>query len=279
MNNAGTPLHRKVFQRLGSLIPRPKDSEIPSLKGVKPLPDVHQSPHVAATRIHITVKKTNDGVDSLVSALTDDDEVVLKIENQTKGVELKGQARINNADHHDEAGIYLHATDFAKYTTGKKVTVHRYTKADTREKMSTTTGWLLFGTALMTILTAAVGVLSIFFAIPNGATSAQTAQSIVAWTQDPADQLNTPNLAPPQLGQIHQSIQSRGVIAQQCLQARDGHPPATPIAIPGVDCSKPPLWRTTRTYGIATAIFAVVTGVLGAATTLGKFGFQQAAKP
>ncbi|MFL0242634.1 hypothetical protein [Mycobacterium sp. SMC-17] len=243
--------------------------------GGRSWPAVSQSGQVGDGRIHIVVNKGDAGKPVVESLLSDDDKLVLSNNDGKSGLELKGQSRYGQDAAAEHEGIYISKSDYDKYSWGTNVAARRYTGTDTFRKARKSKA--LAGTAIVALAAALSGAGNAFLATPSGVASTQTPQNIVAaWADEPTTLLQAPNLSPAQIDKVHQLVESRIAVGAQCLKARDGQTSAPAEPIPGVDCQKPKIYKTTHFWGLITAFLAIATGIFGLVAWFKKLGFQGA---
>jgi hypothetical protein len=222
----------------------------------------------------IYVAKMDGG--ALQPQLEDGKPVVLQsASDKTQRAELITRAASSGID---AQGTYLNAVDYAKFTSRDDPTLRLYTGRDTWHKMASTAGLVLLLPTVGALLVAAAGI---FFLLssqgqPSASAVDATAQTVLAWADQPAVQLDAVGLSAAQVGQVHEQLDTRSREAEWCLLAIEGqHTPA--VGIPGVTCTPVgvPWWRATLTGSLIAGGIAVVSALVATIALASHYSFQK----
>ena len=174
-------------------------------------------------------------------------------------------------------GTYLNAVDYAKFTRRDDPTLRLYTIRDSLHKIVQKGGLVVLLLALGALITAVAGVFFVWssHAQPSPSAVAGTAQTVLAWAGQPADQLDV-GVSAAQITGVHQQLDARSREAEWCLLAIEGQR-APSAAIPGVTCAPGTVlwWRSTLTGSLITGGIAVFTALVGIVALRSKYGFQK----
>jgi hypothetical protein len=222
------------------------------------------------------VAKTVDG--TLQAQLQNNKKAVLEsADDNTQRAELRTRAVYGDGGMPNADGTYLNAVDYARFTRRDDPTLRLYTIRESLRKIKQRGGLVVLLTAFGALITA---VAAIFFlwsshSQPTPSALLGTAQTVLAWADQPVDQLDA-GFSADQIMAVHQQLDTRSRQAQWCLLAIEGQ--KTPsVSIPGVTCAPVAVswWRSTLTGSLITGVIAVFTALLGIVALRNKYGFQK----
>jgi hypothetical protein len=227
--------------------------------------------------IYVAMTENN----TLRPQLTDGDRVVLESEadtNQKAELITRGGNGPIDSGTVMQPGIYLNGVNYAKFSNRTDLTLRLYTERDTLRKIASVTGLVLLLPAAGALIAAVVGIFFLWSSQgqPSTATAAGTAQTVLAWAGQPADQLEAPDVGGAHVAQVHQQLDTRSRDAEWCLLAIEGQQ-APAVTIPGVTCApaRVPWWRSTLTGSLITGGVAVLTALTGIVALRSHYGFQK----
>lgn len=175
-------------------------------------------------------------------------------------------------------GTYLNQADYDKFGGCADPRLRLYTFRDSLRKIGQIGGVVALLPALFALLTAIAGVFFVWSSQAQASVSAVagTAQTVLAWAGQPADQLDAAGVSAAEVAAVRQQLDSRSRDAQFCLLAIEGQQ-APSVTIPGVTCASAttPWWRGTVAGSLITGGIAVLTALVGIVALRSNYAFQK----
>jgi hypothetical protein len=171
------------------------------------------------------------------------------------------------------AGTYLNAEDLTGLDQTVTPTIRPYGAGDGWRKRLSGAGLLLLAPAIIGLISAGVAIYVVLATQDptSAATVAGRAQTALAWTSEPIDQIGS-----SQGGETaRREAQRRARMVTRCLRQLQGQQQQPPAAVPGVTCStsSPPWYRDKEALAWYTLLVGALTAVINVLGTRKSFAF------